>query len=450
MSKAILPEEGQRSAVTPQASDIVRIAPPGLPLPRPRLPGGSGPPGPRGWLAAAWAHRWFLLVALALAGFGLWQAARAFTGPAIVVDVVKRGDLVQTLVASGHVETPFRVEIGSQITATVEQVLVEEGQSVAEGQPLIRLEARELEAALTQAESAVEQAQARLRQMQELTYPAAGEALAQARAVLLNAERSHARVEELHRTGSATRAALDEAVKALDVARTLARHAELQLRATSPSGSDYVMAQTQLAQAEAARRSAQSRLGYATIAAPRAGVLIARKVERGAVAQPGKTMLVLAPEGQTQLVIQVDERNLGLVSLGQRALASADAYPNERMGAVVSYINPGIDIARAAVEMKLVVADPPAYLRQDMTVSVDIETARRENTLILPARAVREAASQPWVMLVRDGRAHRQPVRIGLRGVTQFEILEGAAEGDEIVPLNAGVALGQKLRPVAP
>lgn len=100
--------------------------------------------------------------------------------------------------------------------------------------------------------------------------------------------------------------------------------------------------------------------------------------------------------------------------------------------------------------MKLVVPDPPAYLRQDMTVSVDIEVARRDDTLILPVRAVHDAASRPWVMLVRDDRAHRQPVRIGLRGVTQFEILEGLREGDRVVPVNAGLVTGQKLRPVPP
>ena len=75
-------------------------------------------------------------------------------------------------------------------------------------------------------------------------------------------------------------------------------------------------------------------------------------------------------------MLQIDERNLGKLALGQKALASADAYPDQRFAAVVSYINPGVDITRASVEVKLTVADPPDYLRQDMTVSVDIEVAR--------------------------------------------------------------------------
>ena len=126
-------------------------------------------------------------------------------GPAIVVDQVKRGDLVETVVASGHVETPYRVEVGSQITGTVEDVLVEEGQRVTKGQPLIALEARELKAAVVQAEGAVAQAEARMRQLDELTLPSAKEALTQAQATLFNAQVTFDRTAQLAKNGYATR-----------------------------------------------------------------------------------------------------------------------------------------------------------------------------------------------------------------------------------------------------
>jgi len=210
------------------------------------------------------AHRWFILAAALVVGAGAWQGARLILGPAVVVDSVRRGNLVESVVASGHVETPYRVEIGSQITGTVDDVLVKEGERVSKGQPLISLEARELKAAVVQAQGAVAQAQARMRQLDELTLPSAREALAQARANLDTAE---------------------------------------------------------------------SRLAYATITTPRDGVLITRGVERGTVAQPGKTLLVPAPTGELQLVLQIDERNLGKIALGQKALASADAYPDRRFAA---------------------------------------------------------------------------------------------------------------------
>jgi HlyD family secretion protein len=401
--------------------------------------------------SAIWSHKWFFFaVALALGG-GAWQGVRVIWGPAVVVDQVKRGNLVETVVASGHVETPFRVEIGSQITGTVEEVLVQEGERVSKGQPLISLEARELKATVVQAQGAVAQAEARMRQLDELTLPSAREALTQAQANLLNAQHTFDRTSQLTQNGFATRAALDDAQKTLDVARTQVRTAEFQVYTASPGGSDYVMAQTLLNQAHANLETAESRLGYATISAPRDGVLITRNVERGAVVQPGKALLILAPTGEMQLVLQIDERNLGKLALGQKALASADAYPDQKFAAVVSYINPGIDITRASVEVKLTVTDPPVYLRQDMTASVDIEVAAKDRTLVLPVRSVHDVLSgQPWVLGINGGRAVKRPVRLGLRGNSNIEILEGVAEGEVAIPLNSGVLTGQHVRAVLP
>lgn len=398
-----------------------------------------------------YANKWLvigLLAALAVSG---WFLARLLVGPEVVAYPVVRGDLVKTVVASGHVETPFRVNIGSQITGTVEDVLVDEGQTVKQGQPLVALEPGELKATAVVAEGAVAQAEARVRQMRELILPAAQQSLKQAQAMLVDAQAAYQRAEDLFKSGFGTKETLDQATKNLDVAHTQVRTAELQVYTSQQGGSDYVMAETELNQARANLTTAQARLGYATITAPRDGILISRNVERGAVAQPGVALLVLAPAGDTQLVLQIDEKNLGLLSLGQGAQASADAYPGQRFDAKLTYINPSVDITRASVEVKLTVATPPAYLRQDMTVSVDIAVDRRQSTLIVPARVVHDPSSaSPWVLVARDGRAREQAVQLGLRASDQVEILSGLAQGDLVVPIAAGVRAGQHIRPVNP
>jgi HlyD family secretion protein len=263
--------------------------------------------------ASAWSglfvHKWFILAVVLLLGFGAWQGIRVLLGPAVVVDQVTRGRLIETVVASGHVETPYRVEIGSQITGTVDDVLVQEGEKVSKGQPLIALESRELKATVVQAQGAVSQAEARIRQLEELTLPSAKEALTQAQATLLNAQQTFDRTAQLERNGYATRAALDDAQKTLDVARAVKRAAEFQVYTASPGGSDYVMAQTQLSQARANLDTAESRLGYATIASPRDGVLITRSVERGTVVQAGKALLRQMMQTQHQDAELEDEQH---------------------------------------------------------------------------------------------------------------------------------------------
>jgi HlyD family secretion protein len=401
-------------------------------------------------LIALWTHKWSVLAIVLTLGIAVLGALRLTFGPEVGAARVVRGNLVQSVVASGHIETPFRVEIGSQITGTVKEVLVVEGQQVHQGQQLIAIEASELQAAVVQGEGAVAQAEARVRQLRELTKPAADESLKQAHANLLNAEAAHERASKLAAGGFGTRATLDEATKNLDVARTQVRTAELQVYTSSPVGSDFVMAETQLAQAQANLTTARARLGYATITAPREGVLITRNVERGSVVQPGKALLVLAPSGDSQIVVQIDEKNLGQLALGQHAVASADAYPDRRFNATLSYINPSVDINRASVEVKLAVIDPPDYLRQDMTVSVDIATAQRDDVVIVPARAVHDAASSPFVLKATKGRAAVQPVKLGLRGVGFYEVTEGLKPGDLVIPLASGVRAGQRIRAVAP
>lgn len=389
-----------------------------------------------------------LIVALA----GAWYfGVPLLLGPVVNFDTIVRAEFVQSVVASGHVEARFRVNIGSQITGVVTEVPASEGQTVKAGDTLVVLDDREARAAVLQAEGAVAQAEARLRQMSELTVPSAEEALRQAKATLLNAEQILGRATKLARDGFGTKVALDEATKSLDIARAQVRNAELQIFTNRPGGSDYVMVQTQLNQARAGLATAQSRLSYTIITAPRDGILISRDVERGNIVQPSNVLMKLSPAGETQLVIQIDEKNLGLIAVGQKALASADAFPKETFAAEVFYINPGIDLQRASVEVQLRVPAPPAHLRQDMTVSVDIEVAKRPNALVGSAAILRGLADgKPWVLKVNSGYARRQPVKLGLVSAGKVEIVDGLAEGDRVLLSTVNVADGARIRARAP
>jgi HlyD family secretion protein len=408
-------------------------------------------PSPASALSWLKAHKWLVILAVIIGGLALWQGYRFSVGASVAVDTVVRGNLVETVVASGHIETPYRVEIGSQMTGTVASVAVREGQSVKAGQLLIALEPHELAAGVVQAQGVVAQAEAHMRQLRELTLPSARDNLKAALASQLGAAQIQGRAAALAAKGFETRAFLDEAQKNLDVARTAARTAAVQVQTASPGGSDYVTGETELAQARAGLVTAQSRLAYARISAPRDGVLISRQVEQGNVVVPGAVLMVLAPAGVTQLILLIDERNLGKIALGQPAVASADAYPGKRFAASVAYINPGIDITRASMAIKLDVPAPPPYLRQDMTVSVDIEVARRNGVLAVPGRSVRDALStRPWVMVLQNGRARRQDVTLGVVGNSQTEIKAGVQAGDQLIPAGSPIVAGARARTAAP
>jgi HlyD family secretion protein len=281
--------------------------------------------------------------------------------------------------------------------------------------------------------------------------PVAEQALRQARVTLDNARSPGRRAEDLFRQGFIGAAALDDARKAEHLAEAQWQAAQKQLQSAQPGGSDLAVAESALAQAQAGAAAARSRLAYTRIAAPVAGTLIDRSVEPGDVVQPGKALMVLSPAGATQLVVQIDEKNLALLRPGQAARASADAYPELRFDAQLAYINPGVDAQRGSIEVKLAVPSPPDYLRQDMTVSVDIRVAERRDAVLVPTDAVRDLGTpQPWVLKVVDGRARRQPLRLGLRGGGASEVLQGLSAGDFVVAAgSAELADGARIRPVA-
>lgn len=395
-----------------------------------------------------WRQKGRIAVIAALLAGVAYLSTNALLGTVVQVDTAVRADFVQTVVASGHVAAPFRVDVGAQITGVVADVPVAEGQSVKSGDVLIVLDDREARATVLQAEGVVAQAEARLRQLRELTLPSAEQTLRQAQVTLANAQKVYDRAAALAANGYTTRAALDEATKTLEVAKTQVRNAEFQVFTSRVGGSDYVMAETQLNQAQAALTTARSRLSYTTVRAPRDGILISRDVEQGNVVQAGKVLMKLSPNVETQLVVQIDEKNLALIAVGQSALASADAYPKLTFPAEVIFVNPGIDLQRASVEVKLRVPAPPNYLRQDMTVSVDIEVARRPNAVIVPAGSIRDSNSdRAWVMKLNASHARKQPVQVGIVSGGKAEVVSGLDAGDRVFPANVtSVKEGQRVR----
>lgn len=387
----------------------------------------------------------------ALAALAAWGAVEWSLGPRIAVITPQTGEVVRTVVASGRVLAPYRVDIGSQITGVVAAVPVAEGQAVERDQVLIRLDDREATANVQLSEAALAQAQARLAQIADVTLPVARENVAQAEANLVAAQAAFTRVERLKASGFATQAQVDDARKARDVAVSQSRSAHLQFASTSVGGIERVMAEAAVSQAAATLAGARTKLAYTVIAAPARGVLIARNVERGDVVQPGKALMTLSPSGATQIVVQIDEKSMGLLALGQKALISADAYPDQRFSAELIYVNPSVDPQSATVQIKLRVADPPAYIRQDMTVSVDIEAARKADALVLPTAAVHDPlTARPWLLVVEDGKVARRAIRIGLRGDGRFEIAAGLKPGEAVIPVRAAVAVGQRIRALPP
>ena len=388
---------------------------------------------------------WIGVLALLVSAVGGWWWW--WRVPQVDAIVLHSAPLVRTLQFSARVATLSRVEIGSTVTARVAQVLVDEGAQVHRGDVLVQLEADEQRAALAQAVAAEQQAQARVAGLRSSGRSAAQAALAQAEATLAAARHSFARAQQLLAEGFYSAAQLDEARRALGVAQAQQDSARAQVQANADAGTEVVQAQAQVTLARAATAAARARLAQLALLAPTDARVLLRAVEPGQIVQPGKALLGLALAGPTQLVAQVDERFLDQLQTDQPATVVADAFPAQRFAARVLSIAPAVDAQRGAIEVKFVLdAAAPAYLREDMTLSVEVETARRDSALVLPLALLRGSVDgKDTVLVLQDGRAQLRSVRLGLRTLDAAEVLDGLAAG-EVVLQGSGLQAGQRVR----
>lgn len=389
-----------------------------------------------------------LWIAVAIAIIvGVYFVLRA-RGPVVTTTAAVRRDLEQHIVSSGRVRVPTRVQVAAQTGGLVVVVGVVEGQRVKPGDLLVQLDDAAERAAVAQAAAAVNQAKARVLQLRRVGAIVATGALRQAEINLDKAKEDLARTEKLVAANAAPAIDLENARHAVDLARAQQSAADAQQVASAPLGADSRIALTAQLQAQAQLASAEVRLAQTRLVALQPGAVLTRSVEPGDVVAASRTLLVLAADADAQLVFQPDERNLAWISLGQPARASADAFPQQVFDAVVSYIAPSIDPQRGSVEVRLEVPSPPAFLKPDMTVSIDLTVATRKATLTLPSKAVRGAATAtPWVLVVERGRVARRDVGLGIRGDDTVEITSGLDETARvIIPDGRQLAPGARVR----
>jgi len=354
-----------------------------------------------------------LLLAVGFALFRWWQ------GPVVPSYTLSAMPLVQNVVATGRVATVSRAQVGSEISAVVLQRLVQEGDQVKPGDLLVVLKSDELLAQVRQAELA-------LTELASSRRPQAAAELASAKAQLEQASREAARRRNAE-AGILSREEVEQAVEAERVARNNYETARVKATALAAGQVEEASLREQLA-------VAQAQLAKTKIRAAVAGTVLTRDVEPGDLVQPGQTLFTIALTGNTEIRVPLDERNLPQLALQQNATVISDAYPDQSFPARINFIAPSIDPQRGTVEVRLTVNPVPDFLRQDMTVSVNVETAKRARALAIPNDALSSIkGDKAVVLMVRDGKIQRQQITLGLRGLAMSEVKSGLSEGDQVL-----------------
>lgn len=360
---------------------------------------------------------WIMIILLVLvvsfATYRWWQ------GPLLPSYEVVSSPLIQTVVASGRVEKVSRTQIGSEITGVVLERLVQEGDRVSRGDVLLVLKSDEISAQVRQAE-------AELKELATTRRPQAEVDLANAKVQLEQAQREALRRRNSE-LGILSAEEREKSIEAERLARNNLESARLKVASLAPDKVEETKLRERLA-------ALQAQLAKTKIRAEVSGIILTRNVEPGDLVQPSQTLFTIALDGATEIRVPFDERNLPLLALQQKAAVIADAYPDQPFPAHINFIAPSIDAQRGTVDVRLTVDPVPDFLRQDMTVSVNVETNQRERTLVIPNDALSSiSGNKAMVILVRDRKIQRHPITLGLRGLVMSEVVAGLKEGDYVL-----------------
>lgn len=332
---------------------------------------------------------------------------------------VERGPLTAAVSATGNLNAVVTVQVGSQVSGQIKELLADFNSVVRKGQVIARIDPESFLAKVNQARAEVEAARATVLNQQAQVEKARADvenaraALAEARAqtaraqvALLDARRDLERKDELFRRELISRserdtaqATHDSAVAALEAARAKEQStaaavgaAEAQLRVAE---AQLASAQAQVRQKEAALRQAEVDLEHTTIRAPVDGVVVSRQVDVGqtvAASLQAPTLFTIAQDlTRMQVDTSVDEADIGRVRLDGPAVFTVDAFPGETFRGRVVQIRKAAQVVQNVVTYTVVVAvdNPDQRLLPGMTANVKLIVAEKPDVLKVPNAALR-------------------------------------------------------------
>ena len=317
-----------------------------------------------------------LLLPLPLLAAGCGRQAAGFKMPPVPVEVaeVQTQSIVDHFHAVGTTEARENVKIVTEISAVVRELPFAEGQTVAAGGLIARLEDSDLKAEASRAEALRDQAKT-----------------------------NHQRVQQLFNQHAASQQELDDTGSALKVA-------------------------------EANHQLARTRLAKTRITSPFSGAVGRRMVSPGAYLTVGQEITEVAATDQMKITFSSPERYLAQLRRGSAVQITTTAYPGEVFSGTISVVDPLIDPVSHTVQLEARIPNRDRKLRPGMSADVTVNLGERPQALTVPDEAVFGEGDQNFVYVVKaDSTVSRQPVVLGTRDSTRAEIVSGVKAGDRVV-----------------
>lgn len=388
-----------------------------------------------------WKSKNWLIVVIILIGVGVFAAftlnkkdkAQYFTQPA------DRGDIREVVDATGTISAVTTVQVGSQVSGTVQKLSADFNSHVKKGQIVAQLDPALFSGALLQAQADLANAKANLLASQAT--------LEKAKAAAVQSDQDYQRTLGLTKEGVMAQQQLDAAKATLDANNAAVSAAQ--------AGVTQAAAQVQLK--EAAVKVAQTNLNYTTISSPVDGTVVARNVDVGqtvAASLQAPTLFIIAQDlTKMQVYVATDESDVGMIKVGQPATFKVDAFPRDTFRGTVDQIRLNATTVQNVVTYTTVVDfdNPDLKLFPGMTAYVTIPVATATNTLKVPNGALRYkpdlSSTEQRALLdkagIPTGGAQSQRAQAGQQGGQNAQGNQPAAGGSQAGGAQSGTQTAQ-------
>ena len=400
-----------------------------------------------------------LLALVALGYVFLFSSAKTISVASVRVESGGASQGESVLSATGYVVAHHKIAVGAKVMGRVAWIGVEKGDTVQEGQILVRLEDTEFRAQVNQARANLAAAQARLDQLRSGSRPQEKlrdkAAVLHAEANLKKAEADYQRTEKLYRAGVASKAELDSALAQRDTSAALLEAALQSSTMTDigPRPEEIRRAGAEVQQMKAALDYAQTQLAATEIRAPVAGTVLERIVERGEMVTPSafggsgaRTSVVdLADLTDLQIELDISQTDFARLKMNQSAEIIPEAYPQLKYTGYIAEIAPEANRAKSTVQVKVKVENPDEQLRPEMNARVNFlaeKTGSSEQNstsarVLVPKQALIRKDGSSFVFVVKGTKVEQRAIRPGDEVGDAYYVLDGLS-GNESVAI-AGV-----------
>ena len=322
-----------------------------------------------------------VLLTLVGAGAGAWYYRRGDVEIQVNTAPLTRGDIVDTVGASGTLQAVTTVQVGSQVSGNIQWLGADFNSIVKKGQVIARLDPSLFDAQLKQVQANLIQSRANLTRAES--------ELNRTKVQLLDAQQKNARAIELSARELIARSDLDAAKIAVDTA----------MAAVQSQAASVTQAQAAVAQSEASVNQSKVNLDHTIIEAPIDGIVTQRSVDVGqtvAASMQAPTLFVIAADlTEMQVNANIDEADVGRIRPGQHVTFRVDAYPTDNFQGTVTQVRLQPVVVQNVTTYGTVITVPNTELKlkPGMTANVKIEIAKRTNTLRVPNPALRFRAT---------------------------------------------------------